>query len=273
MVADRYSYLSCLAWAILAGAGLYYFLRKHSADHRRNGRKTFPLAMGGAAVIVIALGVLTWRQVKVWHDSDGLWNHILAIADNSTFRSGNVHHLVARYLVSRGDLDRAIEHFRRSVEIEPNYSPFYNDLGNALARRGRLDEAIENFQQALALNPGLSLAYFNLGSAFALQGRLKEAEQHLEEALRIKPDYPEAYNNLGKVLAAQGQLDKAIDLFRQAIQIQPEFAEAHQSLALALNEKGMKEEAAQELREAMRITQSQSQVTGSVPGQHEQSRR
>ena len=259
MVADRYSYLSCLAWAILAGGGLYYYLRKNSGAQRR-GWKPFPLAAGVSAGIIIALSVLTWRQVQVWHDTDGLWNHILAITDNSTFRSGNVHHLLARFEVSRGNLDRAIEHFRKSVEIEPDYPPFYNDLGNALARRGRLDEAIENYRRALALNPRLSLVQFNLGSALALQGHLREAEQHLEEALRIKPDYAEAYNNLGKVLAAEGYIDKAIYLFRQAAQIKPDFAEAHQSLAMALAEKGMKEEAAWELQEALRITQSQSQI-------------
>jgi tetratricopeptide (TPR) repeat protein len=257
MVADRYSYLSCLAWAVLAGGGLYHWLER-SIDPRRDGRKILFFATGAAAVIIMTLGILTWKQVKVWHDTDLLWNNILAITDKSTFKSGNVHHLVARSMVGQRDWSRAVEHFRKAIEIEPNYAPFYSDLGNALARQGRWDQAVENFQKALALNPNLSVAHFNLGNALALEGRLTEAAAHFQEALRIKPEYPEAYNNLGRVLAAQGQLDAAIDRFRRAVQIQPDFAEAHQSLAMALDEKGRKEEAIQEFQEAMRIMKSRS---------------
>ena len=255
MVADRYSYLSCLAWALLAGGGLYYYLRS-----RRGGQSPFSLATGGATAIIVVLGLLTWRQVDVWRDTDTLWKRVLAVTDRSTFRSGTAHHLVARFLSNKGDLDRAIEHLRLSIEIEPTDATTYTDLGAALARRGQIQEAIENLQQAVTLNPRLSLARFNLGNALALQGRFGEAAEQLETALRIKPDYAEAYNNLGKVLAAQGQLDRAIDLFRRAVQIQPDFAEAHQSLALALDEKGMKDEAIRELQEARRIMQSRPQA-------------
>ena len=259
MVADRYSYLSCLPWAILGGGGLYQSW-KSGVDGYGGRRKPFLFAVGAAPAIIVILSVLTWRQVEIWHDTDRLWAHILAINDTSTFRSGNVHHLVARSMVDRGDWDRAVEHFRISTEIEPDFAPFYNDLGNALARQGRWNEAVENFQKALALNPNLGVAHFNLGNALALQGRFEEAVAQLQDALRIKPDYPEAYNNLGRVLAAQGELDRAIDLFRQAIQIQPGFAGAHQSLAMALEEKGRKEEAIQELQEAMRIMKSQPEA-------------
>ena len=259
MVADRYSYLSCLAWAILAGGGLYYLWQRGVA-RRNSGRKPFLLATGAAAMMIIGLSVLTWKQVEVWHDTDTLWKRILAITDKSTFRSGTAHHLVGRFYSDRGDLDRAIEHLRISIDIEPTDATTYTDLGVALARQGKLEEAIQNLQHALSLNPRLSLAHFNLGNAFALQGRFGEAAEQLQETLRIKPDYAEAYNNLGKVLAAQGQVDSAIDLFRRAVQIQPNFADAHQSLALALHEKGRTEEAIQEFQQAQRIMKLQTQA-------------
>ncbi len=255
MVADRYSYLSCLGWAIVIGGGLYYYLRQRDTRHRDAGWKR-SIATGVAAVIIFGFSILTWKQIEVWHDTDMLWKHVLAITDKSTFRSGTAHHLVARFLSDRGDLARAIEHLRLSIEIEPTDATTYTDLGAALARRGQFQEAIENLQQAVALNPRLSLARFNLGNALALQGRFGEAAEQLENALQIRPDYAEAYNNLGKVLAAQGQLDKAIDLFRRAVQIQPDFAGAHQSLAMALAEKGSKDEAVQHFQEAQRIMQA-----------------
>jgi protein O-mannosyl-transferase len=259
MVADRYSYLSCLAWAIMAGGCFYYYSRQHDTAHREAGWKPHLAATAAAAIIVI-LSILTWRQIDVWRDTDTLWKQVLAVTDKSTFRSGTAHHLVGRFYSDRGDLDRAIEHLRLSIEIEPTDATTYADLGAALARQGKLDEAIGNLQHAIALSPTLSLAHFNLGNAFALQGRFGQAEKHLQDALRIKPDYPEAYNNLGKVYAAQGHLDKAIHLFRRAVAIQPDFAEGHQSLAMALAEEGNQNEAAQEMQEAMRIMRSRSQA-------------
>jgi protein O-mannosyl-transferase len=252
MVADRYSYLSCLAWPTLVGGGLYYLWRR-GVDRRNSGRKPFLFATGAAAMIIILLGALTWRQVEVWHDTDTLWKRVLAVTDKSTFRSGTAHHLVGRFYSRRGELDRAIEHLRLSIEIEPTDSTTYSDLGAALARQGKLDEAIQNLQQALLLNPRLSLTHLNLGNAFALQGRFEEAAAHLEEALRLKPNYAEAYVNLGKVFAAQGQLDKAISMFRRALQIQPDLAEGHHYLAMALADKGLKAEANYHYQEARRI--------------------
>ena len=215
----------------------------------------WPFLLTGAVVVGITIGLFMLRHS--WPAGLASWIcYVIILAPVL----GIIHHLVARSMVDRGDWDRAVEHFRKSIEIEPNLAPFHSDLGNALARQGRWDEAVENFQKALALNPNLSVAHFNLGNALALQGRFGEAAAHLQDALRIKPDYTQAYNNLGRVLAAQGQLDRAIDLFRRAVQIQPDFAEAHQSLAMALEEKGRKEEAVQELQEATRIMKSRSEA-------------
>src|SRR5262249_34437022 len=258
MVADRYSYLSCLAWAILLGGGLYYLWQRNVGQ--RLGNRKFSLLTAAAAMILMALGVLTWRQVEIWHDTDRLWNHVLAITDRSIFRSGTAHHLVARFSADRGDLDRAIEHLRISINIEPTDSTTYSDLGTALAKKGQFIEAIKNFQKALALNPTLSQAHYNLANAFAVQGRLQEATAHLEETLRLKPNYAEAYISLGKVYAGQGELDKAIGLFRQALQIRPDLAEGHQYLAMALTEKGWPAEANYHYQEARRIIGSRPEA-------------
>lgn len=258
MVADRYSYLSCLAWAILLGGGLYYLWQRNVGQ--RLGNRKFSLLTAAAAMILMALGVLTWRQVEIWHDTDRLWNHVLAITDRSIFRSGTAHHLVARFSADRGDLDRAIEHLRISINIEPTNSTTYSDLGTALAKKGQFIEAIKNFQKALALNPTLSQAHYNLANAFAVQGRLQEATAHLEETLRLKPNYAEAYISLGKMYAGQGELDKAIGLFRQALQIRPDLAEGHQYLAMALTEKGWPAEANYHYQEARRIIGSRPEA-------------
>ena len=40
-------------------------------------------------------------------------------------------------LLSRGDFDEAIYHFREAIRIKPDYAKAYNNLGNALLLQGK----------------------------------------------------------------------------------------------------------------------------------------
>ncbi len=287
-VADRYSYLSCLGWAILGGAGLLHGWQFWRSGHM--GQQTFLLATGLAAAVVLALGILTWKQVQVWHDSERLWRHALAV----TQESSSAHNNLANVLVREGKkLEEAIEHYRKTLEINPAYAKAHYNLGQVLAMKGEIEEAIEQYGQALQIDPTIAEAHntlgnllanrgmleeaighyrrvlelksgpmvqsethFNLGTALAKQGHLEEASEHFQEALKMRPDFAQAHHDLGIVMAAQDHLDKAIEHFREALLIQPEFAEAHENLALALAQQGKKEEAAQHYQEALRIMKS-----------------
>src|SRR5437016_14139755 len=63
IAADRYTYLAGLGWAILAGAGLL------SCWHA-----TRFLIPSCAVRLLVGLGVLTWNQAQIWHDSEKLWS-------------------------------------------------------------------------------------------------------------------------------------------------------------------------------------------------------
>ena len=73
----------------------------------------------------------------------------------------------------------------------------HNNLGAALAGRGQVDEAIAHYQKALEIKPDYAEAHNNLGAALAGRGQVDEAIAHYQKALEIKPDYAEAHNNLG----------------------------------------------------------------------------
>src|SRR6059036_1073265 len=163
IAADRYSYLAAPGWAILVGAGLLSCWRL-STSSTTGAPATWGLA-GMATGIVIALGVLTWNQVQIWHDSERLWTH--------------------------------------AVAVDPNSSSTQNNLGRELGRQGKLAAAIEHFQQALRLLPDDADAHNNWGVALAQQLKPVEAIDHFQQALRMKPDHAEAHNNLGTMLVQQ----------------------------------------------------------------------
>jgi protein O-mannosyl-transferase len=256
IVADRYSYLSCMGWAMLPSA---LMLRLYQFCARRRVRSgILPLSYGMCVTLLAALGTLTWNQSQVWHDSNRLWRHVLF----NNPESGLAHYYLGTYLMERQKLDEAIEHFTEALpRIDPIYAAYLNtrySLGLALAERGKIDGAIYYFRELVKFQPNESQAHFTLATALVKKGELDGAANELKQAVRIKPEFAEAHHVLGRLEAAQGHLDRAIGYFREAIRIKPEFAEAHQSLAQALAEQGKREQAMEQFQEALRILRSRS---------------
>lgn len=229
ITADRYSYLSCLGWALLAGAGLWRLGRLKfggDEDQRRDrrGRIALGLLPGLAVGILGVLAVLTWKQAQVWRDSETLWRHVLTV----DARSSIAHNSLGVLLTGRGKLEEAIEHYREALELDPEYAKAHNNLGIALSRSGRSAEARERFYRAL----------------------------------KIAPAYAQARINLANVLVREGAWEEAMDHYRQAVRTQPESAMAHEGLARLLLRQGKREEAVKHLEEAVRLTKARSLLQG-----------
>jgi Tfp pilus assembly protein PilF len=109
-----------------------------------------------------------------------------------------------------GNVDEAIDNYRKALEIKPDYAEAHDKLGLALAERGQIDEAIAHFRKALEIKPDFTEAHNDLGLALIKCGRVEEAIAQYRRALEIKPDFAEAHINLGSALAARGRADEAI---------------------------------------------------------------
>src|SRR5438034_73683 len=232
IAADRYTYLAGLGWAILAGAGLLSCWR--SSRRSKTGTPATWLLAGIAFCVVVGLGVLTWNQVQVWHDSEKLWSHAAGIDPRSP---------VGQYswglaLAQEGKLTEAIEHYTTALRIKPDYADAHINLGIALAQQGKLAEASEHYQQALHSKPDSADAHTNWGLALTQQGKPAEASDHYRQALQIKPESAEVHIIWGTALADRGRLAEASEHYRQALQIQPDHAAAQSNLLNVLRRLG-----------------------------------
>jgi len=246
-VADRYSYLSCLGWAILAGAGLYYALRVWVGGRMNLG--TFAVTAGLAVVTVVGLAVMTWKQVQVWHDPERLWRRVLSVDPKSSV----AHNNLGNALLREGKVDEAIPYYRHAVELDPTYAAAHHNLAYALASNGKLEEAIQRYRQALHLGLPHAEAYHNLGNALFKEGKVDEAIQYYRQALEIKPAFVDAHDSLGLVLASQGKFPEAVKHLRRSVELMPGRAEAYLHLGTALARTGDIEEAIVHLQRAVEI--------------------
>jgi tetratricopeptide (TPR) repeat protein len=113
----------------------------------------------------------------------------------------------------QGQLDVAIEEFRKVTELQPNSASGYANLGNAYFLKGDYGAAIPQLEQALKLNPKLMGTHQALGVALLLQGDATGALPHFEET-RAPDLLGLAYLETGRYGSALMALKAALD--RQA---------------------------------------------------------
>ena len=201
------------------------------------------------ALLVAGLMACAWQQAAYWKDDETLWSHTLACTSKNWFAHTNL----GNALIGRGQVEEAIAHYRKALEINPDYALAHNNLGLTLASHGRFDEALVHYRKALEIRPDFAEAHNDLGLALADHGQVEKAIAQYRKALEINPDYADARYNLGTVLAGLGQVDEAIAHYRKALETKPDHARAHNNLANALLGRGQVDEAIAHYRKALEI--------------------
>ncbi len=75
-----------------------------------------------------------------------------------------------------GDLESAVEKYRRTVDLDPKFFDGWHALGMALMKIGRFAEAIEAGTKATELQPNDQIAWTSLSLCYNRAGNIKEAE-------------------------------------------------------------------------------------------------
>ncbi len=75
-----------------------------------------------------------------------------------------------------GELESAVEKYRRCVELAPDFFDGWHALGMALMKIGRYPEAIEAGLRAVELRPNDQLAWSSLSLFYVRNNQIPEAE-------------------------------------------------------------------------------------------------
>ncbi len=140
---------------------------------------------------------------------------------------------VAASLVLLGTLPGPFPQERADYRAELYYS-----VGTRAMNAGDLDGALEHLGRAVEIQPDHTDARNHLGITYTKLGRLPLAAECFEQAVRDDPDFLTARINYGRLLAAMGRLDEAAAQFRVGLEQQPHNAELHERLGVVLNRSG-----------------------------------
>jgi protein O-mannosyl-transferase len=224
--ADRYTYLPQI--------GLYLALVWLLRDLTKSWMPRKIVLAASAAIVLSTLSILSWKQTTHWRDSETLWRYALAMTPaNDVANVG-----LGGILFVRGEIDEAIECYRRALWHRDGNAAAHYGLGKALATKQKTDEAIFHFEKALEIQPDSITASNELGVMFASKGEIANAIAAWRRTLTSDADDPVAANDLAWVLATAADADlrdgkEALALAQRAIRFGGENPYTLRALAAA----------------------------------------
>src|SRR5512132_283581 len=131
----------------------------------------------------------------------------------------------------RGELDRAIEIYRRSLAAHPT-AEAHTFLGWTLSFQGHLAAAIAECLRAIEVDPEFGNPYNDIGVYLMQQDKLEEALPWLERAKRASRYEPRQFPflNAARIHMKRGRWWEALKELEGAVQVAPTDKGAHEAL-------------------------------------------
>lgn len=117
---------------------------------------------------------------------------------------------------SPGVSDAELKAWEHAVQADPRNPEFHWALAQALAMRGRSAQAIASDRRAVELDPDFSLAWLDLGDAWRQSGNAGEALHAYESASRFRDTSFLAQSSIGDLLYDRRQYPAAAAAYRKA---------------------------------------------------------
>lgn len=134
-----------------------------------------------------------------------------------------------------GKLNEAIAETEEALRLDPQLVQGHINLLILYGRTGDKEKAEEHYRAAVKLNPTqFPGVYYNYSILLINEGKFEEAEKALRKALEIAPAYADAHNNLSYLLEREGRLPEAAIEYRKAIEANPNSRKAHFNLGRVL---------------------------------------
>ncbi|MBK8040674.1 MAG: tetratricopeptide repeat protein [Verrucomicrobiaceae bacterium] len=207
--ADRWAYLP--AMAVCVGAA-FWLVR---------------LPRGVSAALLIACGLLTWRQAGLYASVDGFWQ--AAVAGSAS--PWKAHNDYGSQLMDEKRHAEARVQFEAALKSYPEYVAAMVNLAGALQDLGYNNQAIEWLDRAITLHPQkCAVAHYNKAMVFEAMNRAEDAEASFKAAIAQNPDFFAAHNDLGNLLILTGRHDEARECFLKLLELRPDDAKGLTSL-------------------------------------------
>jgi len=133
------------------------------------------------------------------------------------------------HTIAREDVDSAIEHFRRAIELDPKFALAYSALGGCYVNRvlkglgqaGDHQKAKDAFTKALRLDPQLLEARMHMVFIYLTSGNKAKAREEVEALREQYPNDVGVHFVRGVLSRLSGQYERALRSFDRMARLNP----------------------------------------------------
>ena len=119
-----------------------------------------------------------------------------------------------------GQLDFAILEYRKALELDPNLTIAYVNVGVSYIQKKEYDTAVQALKKAIQKDSKLKLAHYNLWWAYRQQGKYDQGIDELKKIIAFDPNDIKIYKNLGdSYLSDKKMVPEAIHMYSQGLAI------------------------------------------------------
>lgn len=184
----------------------------------------------GVGVWLVLMGVKSAFQVRHWQDSITFNSYAVEVNPQNSAAYNNLG-------IALKEANRPAEAtaaFQRAMNLDPKLIRSYN---NQRQHAGSASMSQSYYKKQIETDPSNAEAYFNLGDISRDNSNMMEALSYYQKGLELKPDFAVGFANLGLIYVALNNTEKAIAAYLKAIEIDPGFAEVYSNLGSIYEEK------------------------------------
>jgi tetratricopeptide (TPR) repeat protein len=158
--------------------------------------------------------------------------------------------------LNEGDPDKALEYFRKSLNLKENNYLVYHAMGLAYSMKGNFEESAKKLEKCLQINPKSTETRNVLGAIYQEMGFLDKAEfeykKTLEDTNYMTKELP--YYNLARLCFIKDDLNGALEHVNSALGINNRMVLAHNLKGVILEKQNRLPEAIASYSSALRLT-------------------
>ncbi|MBW7996774.1 MAG: tetratricopeptide repeat protein [Candidatus Glassbacteria bacterium] len=218
--ADRYYYLSSMAFAVLAAFGA---MKLYSIQ--RQGRKKLLKSTVLAALVL--LGALSWRQAGYWSDPLSAWSRVHDLYPDMILSKLGL----ASSHLRGGDFDEALRIYKPLLEGRRPNSEAIKGAIYISSRRGEQDKALQLARLGHVLDPVEEDFMATLARSYLLEGDSAAAGGIIAEWMERYPSVMGARMSLAALERMKGSLGEAAVIYQSLIEDFPRQPEPCTALA------------------------------------------
>jgi tetratricopeptide (TPR) repeat protein len=163
--------------------------------------------------------------------------------------NATTHFAAGQLAESQGNLPAALEQYAAAIKLDPKHESAVFRSAVVLSRLGQHGRAIQTWKRYIELTHNSATGYSNLGYACELAGQRGEAETAYRRGIDLDPKNQACRVNYGLMLARSGRTDEAME--QLSVVLSP--AQVHYNLASVLESMGQKDRARLEYRKSLEL--------------------